>query len=144
VRDRDRLRREILEGKGWSIHRIWSTSWFHARSAEIVRLRRAIEERLREDRARYVAPEHEPIESEDLASSVVPVCTNGQLALAAVPVLATADATEVELEDESLDEALERYWEYNIRPIFPDRSRSILAEEAKPYIVRDKPYTEDM
>lgn len=28
VRDRDRLRHEILEGLGWEIHRIWSTDWF--------------------------------------------------------------------------------------------------------------------
>jgi superfamily I DNA and/or RNA helicase/very-short-patch-repair endonuclease len=28
VRDRDRLRQEILEGMGWKIRRIWSTDWF--------------------------------------------------------------------------------------------------------------------
>ncbi len=28
VRDRDRLRQEILENLGWEIHRIWSTDWF--------------------------------------------------------------------------------------------------------------------
>ncbi len=28
VRDRDRLRQEILEGLGWKISRIWSTDWF--------------------------------------------------------------------------------------------------------------------
>jgi very-short-patch-repair endonuclease len=144
VRDRDRLRQEILEGKGWSIHRIWSTSWFHARSAEIDRLRRAIEERLREDRARYVPPPPETVEIEEAAISVIPDRTDSLPALSAVPSLATAVAAETELQDESLDEALERYWEYNIRPEFPDRSRSILAEEAKTYIVRDKPYTEDM
>jgi very-short-patch-repair endonuclease len=144
VRDRDRLRQEILEGKGWSIHRIWSTSWFHARSAEIDRLRREIEERLREDRARYVPPPPETVEMEEVAISVISDRTDARPALAAAPALATADAAEAEFENESLYEALERYWEYNIRPEFPDRSRSILAEEAKTYIVRDKPYTEDM
>lgn len=29
VRDRDRLRQEILESLGWRIRRIWSTDWFH-------------------------------------------------------------------------------------------------------------------
>ena len=29
VRDRDRLRQEILENMGWTIYRIWSTDWFH-------------------------------------------------------------------------------------------------------------------
>jgi hypothetical protein len=144
VRDRDRLRQEILEGKGWSIHRIWSTSWFHARSAEIDRLRREIEERLREDRARYVPPPPETVEMEEVAISVISDRTDARPALAAAPALATADAAEAEFENESLYEALERYWEYNIRPEFPDRSRSIVAEEAKTYIVRDKPYTEDM
>ena len=28
VRDRDRLRQEVLESRGWRIHRIWSTDWF--------------------------------------------------------------------------------------------------------------------
>jgi very-short-patch-repair endonuclease len=28
ARDRDILRQEILEGLGWTIHRIWSTDWF--------------------------------------------------------------------------------------------------------------------
>jgi very-short-patch-repair endonuclease len=28
VRDRDRLRQEVLEGLGWKIMRIWSTDWF--------------------------------------------------------------------------------------------------------------------
>jgi superfamily I DNA and/or RNA helicase/very-short-patch-repair endonuclease len=32
ARDRDRLRQEILESRGWKIYRIWSTDWFHRRS----------------------------------------------------------------------------------------------------------------
>jgi very-short-patch-repair endonuclease len=28
VRERDRLRQEVLERLGWSIYRIWSTDWF--------------------------------------------------------------------------------------------------------------------
>ncbi|NOT53749.1 MAG: hypothetical protein HOP18_04010 [Deltaproteobacteria bacterium] len=38
LRDRDRLRQEILEAKGWKIHRIWSTDWFKNRESEIQRL----------------------------------------------------------------------------------------------------------
>lgn len=34
ARDRDRLRQEILESRGWTIHRIWSTDWFHRRKQE--------------------------------------------------------------------------------------------------------------
>ena len=28
ARDRDRLRQQVLESKGWRFHRIWSTEWF--------------------------------------------------------------------------------------------------------------------
>ena len=44
ARDRDRLRQEILENLGWTIHRIWSTDWFKSRDTEIKRLVRHIEE----------------------------------------------------------------------------------------------------
>lgn len=43
ARDRDRLRQEILERRGWAIHRIWSTDWFYRRDREIEKLRLAIE-----------------------------------------------------------------------------------------------------
>lgn len=35
ARDRDRLRQQVLEGKGWRFHRIWSTAWFRDREAEL-------------------------------------------------------------------------------------------------------------
>jgi len=38
ARDRDRIRQEILEKRGWRIHRIWSTDWYKNRQAEIERL----------------------------------------------------------------------------------------------------------
>ncbi|MEM2100516.1 MAG: DUF4011 domain-containing protein, partial [Thermoproteota archaeon] len=40
ARDRDRLRQQILEGLGWTIHRIWSVDWFNNREREI---RKALE-----------------------------------------------------------------------------------------------------
>lgn len=43
ARDRDRLRQEILESRGWTIHRIWSTDWFYRQDKEKQRLRAAIE-----------------------------------------------------------------------------------------------------
>lgn len=42
ARERDRLRQEVLEGKGWRFHRIWSTDWFTAREREIAKLLDAI------------------------------------------------------------------------------------------------------
>jgi very-short-patch-repair endonuclease len=38
ARDRDRIRQEVLESRGWSIHRVWSTDWFHRRAQEERRL----------------------------------------------------------------------------------------------------------
>ena len=42
ARDRDRLRQQILEGLGWTIHRIWSTDWFMHRQREIDKVDEAI------------------------------------------------------------------------------------------------------
>ena len=35
ARDRDRLRQQVLESKGWRFHRIWSTAWARDREAEL-------------------------------------------------------------------------------------------------------------
>ena len=43
ARDRDRLRQEVLERRGWTIHRLWSTDWFKDRRGQIERLVRLIE-----------------------------------------------------------------------------------------------------
>ena len=37
ARERDRLRQQNLEEKGWRFHRIWSTSWFKDRDWELAR-----------------------------------------------------------------------------------------------------------
>jgi len=38
IKDRDVLRQQILESKGWNIYRIWSTDWFKNRDRERDRL----------------------------------------------------------------------------------------------------------
>jgi very-short-patch-repair endonuclease len=38
ARDRDRLRQDVLESRGWTIHRIWSTDWFRRPNDELRRL----------------------------------------------------------------------------------------------------------
>jgi hypothetical protein len=58
ARDRDRLRQEVLQGLGWTIHRIWSTDWFRHPERELARVIEAIEKArlgLRE------APEPKPL-----------------------------------------------------------------------------------
>jgi very-short-patch-repair endonuclease len=43
ARDRDRLRQSILESRGWTIYRIWSTDWFHRRKDQEKKLLDALE-----------------------------------------------------------------------------------------------------
>ena len=42
ARDRDWLRQSVLEGLGWAIHRVWSTSWARNPRAEIARIEEAL------------------------------------------------------------------------------------------------------
>ena len=44
ARDRDRLRQQVLEARGWTIHRVWSTDWFKDRQGQITRLLSLIED----------------------------------------------------------------------------------------------------
>lgn len=70
ARDRDKLRQQVLESRGWRIHRIWSTDWFHNADKEFERLVQAIAsatarvtEDIAEDSARpseYVELERDP------------------------------------------------------------------------------------
>lgn len=52
ARDRDRLRDQVLEGLGWTMHRIWSTAWYRDRITEEKRLRAAIEEAISGNKTR--------------------------------------------------------------------------------------------
>ena len=128
VRDRDRLRQEILESKGWHIHRIWSTSWFHTRSAEIERLKQVLKKRLDDDRKIYVQEERPAKEPEILVK--VQHSTEDQLAI------------EEEQVEESLEEALRRFWKKNIKPQYPNPENSILSDKMIKRLVAGRPETE--
>ena len=52
VRDRDRLRQEVLERLKWNIYRIWSTDWFRNPRAEFLKLFSALETLRRSDAPR--------------------------------------------------------------------------------------------
>jgi very-short-patch-repair endonuclease len=43
ARDRDRLRQQVLEGLGWTIHRIWSTDWLKDPAGETEKVLAAVE-----------------------------------------------------------------------------------------------------
>ncbi|HEY9817624.1 MAG TPA: hypothetical protein V6D20_17735, partial [Candidatus Obscuribacterales bacterium] len=71
ARDRDRLRQEILEGKGWHLHRIWSTDWFTDALGEKDKLQAAIKARLEEALRMIPASQSiEPIEENGENSKV--------------------------------------------------------------------------
>jgi len=43
ARDRDRLRQQVLEGLGWTLHRVWSTDWFHNSERELRKIAESLE-----------------------------------------------------------------------------------------------------
>lgn len=59
ARERDRLRQQVLESRGWTIHRVWSTDWYHQRDEAKRRLIEAVERALIE--ARESANEEVPV-----------------------------------------------------------------------------------
>lgn len=77
ARDRDRLRQGVLEGLGWTFHRIWSTDWLRNRQQEISRAVSAIEGakgragRAAPVAAKHAAPAVHVIERGEAASEVV-------------------------------------------------------------------------
>jgi very-short-patch-repair endonuclease len=44
ARERDRLRQQLLEGRGWVFHRIWSTDWFNDAEGEVAAVLAAFEQ----------------------------------------------------------------------------------------------------
>lgn len=52
ARDRDRLRQLVLEGLGWTLHRIWSTDWWQDPDRELQKLEAALNSRLATEQTR--------------------------------------------------------------------------------------------
>jgi len=52
ARDRDRLREEVLQRLGWSLHRVWSADWWEDPEGETKRLVAVVESLLNEEDAR--------------------------------------------------------------------------------------------
>ena len=44
ARDRDRLKQDVLESRGWEIQRVWSTDWFRNPDAELIPIIKRLEE----------------------------------------------------------------------------------------------------
>ncbi len=62
ARDRDRIRESVLEDRGWVIHRIWSTDWFHRPEEELRKALAAIEAAKIEWAGRADGANHQPAE----------------------------------------------------------------------------------
>lgn len=121
VRDRDRLRQEILEHKGWRIHRIWSTDWFKNREKEIERLIKTLKQIEASDKIRAVKIEPEK-----------PVHTQPQEII-----------TPISKSDDDLRKELLHFRKVNIEPTFPDQSKGILRDEMIEAFVKFKPTTKE-
>jgi len=127
VRDRDRLRQEFLEKKGWIIHRIWSTDWFKNREKEIQRLVSTLREILEKDRSRVVRDKEARTESAKKGAEPVVV---------QVPMQKTVIAAG---NGKTLKEELMRFNEANILSSFPDKSKGILRDEMLEQFLKKKP-----
>ncbi|MFZ3496823.1 DUF3320 domain-containing protein [Streptomyces sp. 5.8] len=79
ARDRDRLRQQVLEGLGWTLHRIWGTDWYRNRPEAERRLKDAIEAAVAVDPfARPVTPRTpSPRAVADAEGTVDPVTVTG-------------------------------------------------------------------
>ena len=49
ARERDRLRQELLESRGWKFHRIWSTDWFRDPDLEVERCLEALQSAIKDN-----------------------------------------------------------------------------------------------
>jgi very-short-patch-repair endonuclease len=120
-RDRDRLRQEILEAKGWKIHRIWSTDWFRNREHEIGRLKSVLEKLVQESASKSVAAATSDAESAETT---------------------LFDFT-MSRSDDNLRKELEEYRNLTILPKSPDIERCILRDDMLEAFIKVKPTTAD-
>ena len=138
ARDRDRLRQEILERKGWRIHRIWSTDWFKNRDREVQRLINSV---------RQATEEHRSV-----VTPYVDACGGFEVKLAELlrqikePEHATETARQeivAEIAVKSLREELLGYRQTNIDPNFSDQTKGILRDEILDRLIKHMPITRE-
>jgi very-short-patch-repair endonuclease len=79
ARDRDRLREAVLRDRGWRIHRVWSTDWFHRSGEQLQRIIGAIEQaRLDSDEEAEAAQDDDPAQGPDLERTEPAEGPNGE------------------------------------------------------------------
>lgn len=105
ARDRDRLRQHVLEQRGWTIVRVWSTDWFRDRARTLERLKHTLGDLVENVRVHDVVPSQpSPVDGADSGSdeppvpmAAEPVATpgraNGSLSRRQLPAYRKASAT---------------------------------------------------
>jgi very-short-patch-repair endonuclease len=103
ARDRDRIRQEHLESKGWRFHRIWSTEWIHNRDQEIAAAVKAYEQAVRDSDSVSASPS-ESAQTDSVQQGLI--TSSGKTSRPAIPQRRSiADYSEAELVE------LVRWWQ---------------------------------
>jgi very-short-patch-repair endonuclease len=78
ARDRDRLRQQVLEDRGWIVHRIWSADWYRQPERELGRVQAAIKEARATWAARDRLASEPSVPSDDIRQAIPgqPECTD--------------------------------------------------------------------
>jgi very-short-patch-repair endonuclease len=100
VRDRDRLRQEVLKGLGWDVWRIWSSSWYQSRRTQEQLLEKAIQD----------AVSRHPVTNVTAFSPAVSQTEKEQIALGTGTYVQGSESSSVQdiIEDISKQESTER------------------------------------
>jgi len=134
IRDRDILRQQILESKGWKIYRIWSTDWFKNREREVNSLLATLEEVIQADRARVV-PREDVIRDTESPYGIEDE-DQKQFDERIGPAEADRDL------DDELRGALLDFRKQKIEPMTDDVDSSILCDRMIDALVKVKPTTQ--
>jgi very-short-patch-repair endonuclease len=136
ARDRDRLRQNVLEALGWTIHRIWSTDWFKQPDHEAGRIVDRIDALIRDEIAR------QDFENADLVDVDESTAIGN-----AKPAMQTAWLGEAAEQPLSVDEArgtlLQLRDEISVAKGRPVASDALLRDAMLEIFLRHKPATKD-
>ncbi|HUQ82022.1 MAG TPA: DUF3320 domain-containing protein, partial [Gemmatimonadaceae bacterium] len=94
ARDRDRLRQQVLEARGWTLFRVWSTDWFKDRRGQIDRIMRLVDDARRRAREAAATPEPPPTNLPVPAVASPEPATDAQTTDAQTPDADASDASE--------------------------------------------------
>lgn len=72
ARERDRLRQEALESRGWRFHRIWSTDWFKNRNKEVNKAVKAWKQAVKDADNGYAPQPKQPAMNSSAADTLAP------------------------------------------------------------------------